>query len=225
VIFRFLKIFKPPATGGFFIGFPFDIFASDQRLRMDKCRMLLVFIVIVPLLFISCRKKKNICPICLNGGTCILDSCHCPDTYTGSNCEQLLCPPGYEGTNCDVVSKQKFLGYWRVIETDNMVNRTYSYFISIVSDTGIGNVIIQNFTDKYGLNINGIVNRDTLYLPRQKHYRRYIVGVGYISSDTTDGQYGKIAMKYEVQDSSTSKIIDFGLDPSFPNSPSIWHKQ
>ena len=150
------------------------------------------------------------CPTCVNGGTCVNDSC--------------VCPAGYEGLTCETASRQKFIGNWTVSEKGSLTAAD-QYSISITEGTGISDVKILNFYNYFSHPIAATVFHDTLYISNQQLEGKVVFGIGYIYSSAAYGQYGAINMAYEIIDTATQAINDFGYNSSVDHSsPSAWNK-
>jgi len=163
---------------------------------------------------VSCNKNNSNsgsnCVSCLNGGTCINDSC--------------TCAPGYEGSGCSIMSRSKFLGSWKVVEKGSMTD-TAKYTVSIDTVANqVPNVYIGNFYNYFSAPVLGYVWGDTLYIPIQQMEGKMILGQGYISSNTIAGTNGEIILNYEIVDTATQKTNDFGYISSDLSAPSIWTK-
>jgi hypothetical protein len=159
--------------------------------------------------YFSCNRDKCKTIVCAHGGVCNEGSC--------------ICPSGYEGSNCETTSRDKFLGNWRVFEKGSITNAA-QYPISIVPTTAITEVVIKNFYNYFRTNIKATIAGDTIYIPNQQYEGKVIFGVGYIYTNVTYGQYGAISMRYEVIDTATQAVNDFGIYPPDLSEPSNWNK-
>ena len=177
-------------------------------------------LLFISLLLFSCVRHSNsttpILPIdscsgvtCLNGGAC-----------KGGIC---TCPSGYEGTNCETVSRDKFLGNWSAFEKGS-ITAASQYPVSIGSDNGITGVVIANFFNYFTLPVHALIDNDTIILPNQQLQGKIVFGKGYIYSNTTYGQFGSIHMAYEIIDTATAMVDDFGYDTSDHSQASVWNK-
>ena len=162
----------------------------------------------------SCNADKCKTIVCANGSYCQLGAC--------------ICLNGYEGTNCETVMRQKFMGNWTVFEKGSA---TYAaqYPISIVIDSAIfTDLYILNFNDSFKHPVLAVVtNGTTLTIPNQQMEGKIIWGKGYIytPSSVNYNQYSAISMQYEVMDSVTGAINDYGYDAVTDGSkPSAWNK-
>ncbi len=70
--------------------------------------------------------------------------------------------------------------------------------------------------------ITAYVSNDTIYLPTQHLQGNTLVGRGYLETTNTYGQYGGVVMAYEIIDSATNIVDDFGYIPGDGSQPSIW---
>jgi hypothetical protein len=162
------------------------------------------------IVYTSCNRDKCKTIVCANGGVCNGGSCNCPS--------------GYEGTNCEKVSRDKFLGNWTVFEKGS-ITLAAQYPISIEPTTNISDVIIKNFYNYFKTPIRGTVVGDSLYIPNQQYEGKVLFGLGHIYSNVTYGQYGGIEMRYEIIDTATQKVNDFGYNAAVDFSdPSQWNK-
>jgi hypothetical protein len=167
---------------------------------------------LVSMVYMSCNNDKCKTIVCAYGGVCNQGSC--------------ICPTGYEGTNCETISSDKFLGTWQVLEKGSTTNAA-QYVVSINQGTPINTVTITNFYNFFLTPIKAFVNHDTITIPNQQIQGKVIVGSGYIYSNTTSVtyvQYGNISLKYEVIDTATGRIDDFGYTPVDLSAPSAWNK-
>ena len=174
-----------------------------------------VFIAVL-VVSVSCNRDKCKSIVCAYGGVC-----------NGGACTCLL---GYEGSNCETISRNKFLGNWMVFEKGS-ITQAAQYPISIeaaaYSSNPVTDVIIKNFYNYFTTPIKGSISKsgDTLFIPNQQYEGKVLFGVGYIYSNTTYGQYGGITMRYEIIDTATQRVNDFGYNDSIDHSrPSEWNK-
>lgn len=171
--------------------------------------------VFCSIVYTSCNRDKCKSVVCAHGGVCNDGMC--------------TCPSGYEGSNCETVSRTKFLGNWTVFEKGSItLAAQYPTSIEATTDqpsTGPVNVVIKNFYNYFLTPISAYVQRDTIYIPNQQYEGKIVFGVGYIYTNVTYGQYGAIEMRYEVIDTATSKVNDFGYNEAIDHSqPSAWNK-
>ena len=170
---------------------------------------LAAFSVFSSITYISCNRDKCKTIVCANGGVCNSGTC--------------VCPSGYQGSNCETVTRDKFLGNWQVFEKGS-VTLAADYSITIQKSTDITNVVIQNFYNYFHTPIKGYVVGDTLFIPNQQYEGKVLFGIGYIYSTVTYGQFGSIAMRYEIIDTATLLVNDFGYYAPDLSDPSAWNK-
>lgn len=161
----------------------------------------------------SCNRDQCKTVVCAHSGVC-----------NGGIC---TCPLGYEGSNCETVSRQKFLGNWTVFEKGS-ITQASQYPISIVEGDKITDVVIKNFYNYFTVPVLANVYHDTLFIPNQQYQGKVLFGVGYIYTNVTYGQYGSINMEYEIVDTATGNVDDFGYNSSGASGdhsmPSAWNK-
>ncbi len=177
-----------------------------------KTLLLSAMVAIVAILTITntaCNRDKCKTIVCAHGGVCNNGAC--------------VCPSGYEGPNCETVSRVKFLGNWSVFEKGS-VTEAAQYPISIQATTNITDVVINNFYNYFRTPIKGYVQGDTLYIPNQQYEGKVLFGIGYIYSSVTYGQYAAISMRYEIIDTATQLVNDFGYYEPDGSNPSAWNK-
>lgn len=201
-------------------------------------------LLIAGLCLAACVGKSKCNAYCQNGGTCMNDQCVCPPGYIGANCENkdlcygvtcqhngvcnngmCACAVGYEGRYCDTLSRDKFLGNWVVFEKGSMTLPA-QYAVTIIPDTpgSVINVQIINFYNYFNTPIRAFVQRDSIIIPSQSYKGKVVFGYGYYSNNSS-GTDPKITMRYEVIDSATSQINDFGYNSAVDHSnPSDWSK-
>ena len=167
-------------------------------------------------MYISCKKTSS-----------AIDKCKSVACHYGGACDsnsgKCICLPGYEGANCETVSRDKFLGSWNVSEKGSVTQATH-YMISIQKSTQITDIVIENFYNYFFTPIKGYVTGDTLYILTQQYEGKQVLGTGYIYSDSVHGQFGTISMRYEVIDSATQLVNDFGYNATDLSNPSAWNK-
>ena len=169
----------------------------------------LTLAALVSITYMSCNNDKCKTIVCAYGGVCNQGAC--------------ICPSGYEGTNCEIISNSKFIGNWQVFEKGSTTNAA-QYQIYISADTPVTTVTITNFNNLFKVPIIAYVNHDSLIIPNQELQGKIIFGVGYIYSTATYGQFGAIAMSYEVVDTATGRVDDFGYYPADLSNQSAWNK-
>jgi hypothetical protein len=159
--------------------------------------------------YFSCNRDKCKTIVCAHGGVCNVGVC--------------ICPSGYEGANCETVSRTKFLGNWTVFEKGS-ATPARQYALTIQPSTLTSDVVISNFYNYFQTPIKGYVNGDTLYIPNQQYEGKVLFGVGFIYSGVTYGQFGAISMRYEVIDTATQVVDDYGYYGPDASDPSAWNK-
>lgn len=185
------------------------------RLRTILISALLTVSAFISVVYISCNRDKCKTIVCAHGGVCNSGAC--------------ICQSGYEGSNCETMSRKKFLGNWTVFENGTRTEAA-QYNVTIKEAdpvNGVDNptdVKIYNFYNYFRTTIKGYVTGDTLYIPNQCYEGKVVFGVGYIYSDNTYGQYGRIEMRYEIIDTATAQVNDFGYYPPDASDPSLWNK-
>ncbi len=158
----------------------------------------------------SCNWDKCKTIICANGGVC-----------NGGAC---TCPSGYEGSNCETTTRQKFEGNWTVFEKGS-TTLAAQYYVKITDGPLITDVLIYNFNSFLTHPIRAIVSDTNIIIPNQVYNGKYILGNGTIHYNTTYGQYGGLTMYYEVIDSLTQRVNDYGYNAADDLSqPSQWNK-
>jgi hypothetical protein len=171
---------------------------------------LATFSVFTSITYISCNRDKCKSVVCGHGGVCNSGAC--------------VCPSGYEGSNCETETREKFLGTWRVFEKGTRTPAN-QYAITIEkSSPQLTDVVITNFYNYFHTSIKASVIGDTLFIPNQQYEGKLTFGVGYIYSNVTYGQFGLIAMRYEVVDTATNIPNDFGYYAQDLSDPSAWNK-
>ncbi len=166
--------------------------------------------VFAGVVYTSCNRDKCKTITCAHGGVC-----------NDGNC---TCRSGYEGPSCETVTRNKFLGNWRVFEKGSITLGS-QYAISIEATTNITDVVIKNFYNYFKTPVKATVIGDSLFIPNQQYEGKVLFGVGKMSSATSYGQYGYIEMRYQIIDTATQKVNDFGYNPAVTNSdPSQWNK-
>ncbi len=159
--------------------------------------------------YVSCNPDKCKTIVCAHNGVCDRGIC--------------TCPSGYEGASCETISRDKFIGNWAVYEKGSITNAA-QYPVSIERVNKITDVIIRNFYNYFQNPIKAYVIADTLYIPNQQLEGYVVFGQGYISSNTTYGQYGSMSVRYEVIDTATNVPNDFGYYLPDGSDPSAWNK-
>ncbi len=171
---------------------------------------IIAIIAIFSIASTSCNRDKCKTIVCANGGVCNLGAC--------------ICPAGYEGSNCETITRNKFLGTWEVFEKGSITNAA-QYGVAVLPGAEITEVVITNFNNYFRSNIRGSVSGDTLFIPNQQYEGKLVFGIGTIYSGTTYGQYGGLTLEYEVIDTATSAVNDYGFNTVIDgSSPSQWNK-
>ncbi len=162
------------------------------------------------LFFTACNGDKCKTVVCAYDGVCNNGTC--------------TCKSGYEGTNCETLTRDKFTGNWSVFEKGSTT--LASQYVVSIQPTGTipTNVVINNFYNFFTSPVNAYVVGDSLYIPNQQLQGKVIFGVGAISSNTTYGEYGTLTVSYEVIDTATLNVVDFGYYPPDLRNPSVWNK-
>jgi hypothetical protein len=181
----------------------------------------LFFLLPALLLQLSCNVDKCKTVSCYNGGYCQLGTCYCVD--------------GYEGPTCQQLSRTKFLGNWMVFEKGNgSLAAQYPITIDTIGTNFITQVRILNFNDSFQYNdsikspVYANINNYNITIPNQQLQGKFVFGKGYIYSapGVNYNQYNIINMQYEVIDSATGAIDDYGYDSAVDSTkPSVWNKQ
>ena len=180
------------------------------RLKTITTTTLLSFSVFAAIVLPSCNRDQCKSIVCAYGGVCNNGSC--------------TCPSGYEGTNCETISRNKFLGNWSVFEKGS-ITEAAQYPISISEGDKITDVLITNFYNYFTGPVLGSIIHDTLFIPNQQYQGKVLFGVGYVYTSVTYGQNGAINMAYEIVDTATQAVNDFGYNSILDHSDaSSWNK-
>ena len=171
---------------------------------------LIAFSAFAATVYSSCNRDLCKTIVCANGGIC-----------NGGSC---TCPLGFDGTNCEDTARNKFLGNWTVFEKGS-TTQAAQYPISIQPGALINDVVIINFFNYFTVPINASIVNDTIIIPNQQYQGKVIFGLGYIYTSTTYTQFGSINMEYEVIDTATQVVDDFGYYTNIDGSAaSSWNK-
>jgi len=164
-----------------------------------------LFALSFTLIYSSCT--KGVKSTCAYGGTRVGDSCRCV--------------AGYQGLNCDSISREKFEGQWQVSEKGSATNPS-EYSLSIQPSALVTGVTITNFYNYFQKPITATISYDTITIPNQELEGKVIFGTGIIYFKTSDNAYDNITLRYEVVDTATGLVNDFGYYPSDGSSASAW---
>lgn len=157
--------------------------------------------------YTSCKKNSCSSKVCANGGVCNSGSC--------------TCAAGYYGTTCDSLYKNRFVGTWTVTETGSETGlATYSSTIS--SGSAPTAVSIGNLNNFFSGTIMGYVTGDSLFIPSQSYKGKTVIGVGYISPNGSYALDDYMIVQYEVIDSATQTVNNYGCDNAA--NPSQWSR-
>ena len=181
-------------------------------LKSNLFTKLLTIAIAAIVSFTSCNVDRCKTIVCANEGVCNMGVC--------------TCPSGYEGTNCETVTRDKFTGNWMVFEKGSS---TFSaqYPISIEPSSLITDVLIYNFNNYFKHPVLATISGYNITIPNQQLDGKIVFGKGYIytPSNVSYHQYSAISMNYEVIDSVTLNIDDYGYNEVVDGSkPSAWNK-
>lgn len=165
--------------------------------------------VLFSLLTGSCNRDKCKTVVCAYNGVC-----------NGGAC---ICQSGYEGSNCETITRNKYLGNWTVFEKGS-TSTAAQYQLSIIAADDITKVAIVNFNNYFTHLIMATVVGDSIYIPNQQFNGKVTFGVGYIYSNVTYGQFGSMSVSYEVIDTATLRVDDYGYYAEDLSDPSSWNK-
>lgn len=157
----------------------------------------------------SCNRDKCKTVVCAYNGVCNQGAC--------------TCQSGYEGSSCETITRNKYLGNWTVYEKGSTSNAA-QYQVSIVAADKITDVAIINFNNYFTVPIKGTVKGDSIIIPNQQYDGKVLFGIGYIYSNVTYGQFGAISLSYEVIDTATLRVDDYGYNAVDLSDPSAWNK-
>ncbi len=158
----------------------------------------------------GCNEDKCKTIVCAYNGVCEEGVCSCPT--------------GYEGPQCEKIMRDKFEGIYQVMEKGT-TSQTAQYAVSVEKGEEIIDVKIKNFRNVFVGAVDGYVKSDTLFIPEQTVDERWVVkGMGILEADKYYGAYGKMTLRYSVQDLDLpegSPADDYGLQAG---APSVWNK-
>lgn len=192
--------------------------AELMKTRFTKTlsSILVALTALAAITYSSCNKSNDKsttttkCIVCAYGGSCINDTCRCLT--------------GYEGPTCETISREVFFGNWQVFEKGSNTN-TSQYGVSIQSSSaGISNVIISNFYNYFTQPVQAVINKDTITIPNQEMQGKVIFGVGFMNPTTTGIADQALTLRYEVIDTATGTVNDFGYYPADGSNASSWNK-
>jgi hypothetical protein len=166
-------------------------------------------IAFVSVCYTSCTPDKCKAIVCANGGACNDGAC--------------LCPSGYVGTQCETVDRTLFTGVYTVFERGTEVGAA-QYTLSIGNGPTVTDVVITNFNNSITAPVNAYVSGDSLYIPTQTVNGKIITGNASLTQSLNYAQNATLTVYYEVVDSATQAVNDYGYIPSDNSSPSIWNK-
>ena len=92
------------------------------------------------------------------------------------------------------------------------------------SSAGISNVIISNFYNYFTQPVQAVINKDTITIPNQEMEGKVIFGVGFMNPTTTGIADQALTLRYEVIDTATGTVNDFGYYPADGSNASSWNK-
>ncbi|MFT4062023.1 MAG: calcium-binding EGF-like domain-containing protein [Edaphocola sp.] len=168
--------------------------------------------VVSATVFTSCKEDKCKSTVCAYGGVCNDGDGSC------------TCPTGYEGERCETVTRDKFKGAWRVVETGTSGGPA-QYAVSVENGTGINDVIIRNFYNKFDPVVTATVKGDTIYIASQQiqvgEDIMTVEGKGYAIPEAYYDLHGKLVLSYKVT-SSDGSTNEFGVGTG--TNFSVWTK-
>ena len=132
-----------------------------------------------------------------------------------------MCAAGYEDSVCATESRSKFVSNWVVDENGSTTSNTH-YTASIQKGATVTDVLLINFFNYFTLPVNAYVKGDSIFIPNQHLQGKVVYGMGGITGNSYNGKYSEIILNYQVVDSATGIIDDFGYNPAHIAAPSIW---
>ena len=115
------------------------------------------------------------------------------------------------------------MGNWTVFEKGSK-SFAAQYQVSIVPSGNVSEIDIINFNNYFTIPIIAEVHGDTIVIPNQQHDGKVAFGKGYIYSNVAYGQFGAISVSYEIVDTATLLVDDYGFYANDLSSPSAWNK-
>lgn len=187
----------------------------NGRLKTIFISALITAFAFLSVAYVACNRDKCKTVVCANGGICNLGTC--------------ICPSGYEGAQCETITRNKFLGNWSVFEKGSITNASqYGVTIESFDDPGStdpSNITIRNFYNYFKTPVKAYCVLDTMFIPNQEYEGKLLFGVGTIYSTSTYGQFALMTVRYEIIDTATEVVNDFGYNPAIDGSdPSQWNK-
>ena len=165
----------------------------------------------------SCNKDGS-------GGIFNTDKCKAISCAHGATCHDgvCTCPSGYEGTYCETTSRDKFIGAHSVLE-DGSITPQREYPIVINKAADVTDVWLQNLYNYFKSPVRAYIVNDTIIIPNQQLEGKVVFGKGYIYNADTSGAVKMITMRYEVIDTASQVVDDFGYYHNLDQSePSVW---
>lgn len=174
-------------------------------------------LICTSLLYVSCTGKGGKSPF--------LDKCAAISCAYGGRCDNgsCVCPDGYGGTNCEIVHRDKFIGSWNVTEDGSQTVQT-QYALALEKSGDPTVIYIKNLYN-YFSSVRAVIHNDTITIPNQSMQGKVVFGKGFIYGDTILGPNSMISIRYEVIDTVSQLVDDFGYYEEVDGSkPSSWRK-
>lgn len=159
--------------------------------------------------YTSCTPDKCKEIVCAYGGACNNGTC--------------ICPSGYSGTQCENISRDLFTGVYTVFEKGS-AETAAQYTLSVVNGATVTDVVIKNFNNSIVDPVSAYVSEDSLYIPTQTVDGKIITGNGVLTQSENYAQNATLTVRYQVVDSATMKVNDYGYNPADNSAPSLWNK-
>jgi len=164
--------------------------------------------------YTSCKPDKCKAIRCAYGGVCNEGTC--------------ICPTGYEGPQCEIITQNKFLGVWNVLEKGTLTS-TAQYTASIDKNPngGLTDVLLKHFNNYFTSDINAQVKGDTLYIPQQIVQNYIVQGIGYLTPDKYYSTHATMSLRYSVQSTAPGSPVNaYGTTEggTVYGDPSLWNK-